>query len=83
MEKKFAEKTLTIAPGQEETLKLSEKWENPKLWRPDDPTAVHCHDPAYRRRQNHRCEKDEIRLPPMGMVGPAFHAQRRTLASSR
>ena len=28
---------MTIAPGQEETVKLSEKWESPKLWWPDDP----------------------------------------------
>jgi len=36
-EKTFAEKELTVAPGKEETIKLSEKWENPKLWWPDDP----------------------------------------------
>jgi Glycosyl hydrolases family 2/Glycosyl hydrolases family 2, TIM barrel domain len=32
-----AEKELTVAPGKEETIKLSEKWDNPKLWWPDDP----------------------------------------------
>ncbi len=36
-EKTFAAKELTVAPGKEETVKLSEKWENPKLWWPDDP----------------------------------------------
>ncbi len=36
-EKTFAEKELNVAPGKEETVKLSEKWENPRLWWPDDP----------------------------------------------
>ncbi len=36
-EKTFAEKEITVAPGKEETIKLSQKWENPKLWWPDDP----------------------------------------------
>ena len=37
VEKTFTVKGLTVAPGKEETVKLSEKWENPKLWWPDDP----------------------------------------------
>ena len=36
-EKTFAAKELTITPGKQEIVKLSEKWENPKLWWPDDP----------------------------------------------
>ena len=36
-EKTFAEKELTVAPARKRRLNFSEKWENPKLWWPDDP----------------------------------------------
>jgi len=36
-EKKCAPKELTVRAGQEATVDIVEKWENPKLWWPDDP----------------------------------------------
>ncbi len=36
-EKTFAAKEIIVAPGKEETVKLSERWEKPSLWWPDDP----------------------------------------------
>jgi len=40
-EKSFAEKSVTIPPGQDQVVKLSETWPNPKLWWPDDPQQYH------------------------------------------
>jgi beta-galactosidase len=36
-EKTLAVKELQIAAGKEQTIQLAEKWDNPKLWWPDDP----------------------------------------------
>ena len=36
-EKIFAPQTVTIAPGQNQVVKLSEAWTSPKLWWTDDP----------------------------------------------
>ncbi|MGD0089054.1 MAG: glycoside hydrolase family 2 TIM barrel-domain containing protein [Planctomycetota bacterium] len=37
VEKAFAPKPFNAAPETDEVLKLAEKWENPKLWWPDEP----------------------------------------------
>ena len=37
-EKTFAPREITVQPGKEETVTLSESWTNPKLWWPDEPT---------------------------------------------
>ncbi len=36
-EKVFAPRSLVVAAGKEEVVKLAEPWANPKLWWPDDP----------------------------------------------
>ena len=36
-EKTFAAREVTVPAGKEEVLKVSEPWENPKLWWPDEP----------------------------------------------
>ncbi|MBI5723458.1 MAG: hypothetical protein HZA50_05830 [Planctomycetes bacterium] len=36
-EKTLAAKELSVPAGQEAAVELKEKWENPKLWWPDDP----------------------------------------------
>ncbi len=37
-EKTFAPQSVTVPAGQDQTVKLSEGWANPKLWWPDSPT---------------------------------------------
>ena len=37
VEKTFAPVAIELAAGEEKVLPLAEKWENPKLWWPDDP----------------------------------------------
>lgn len=41
-EKRFAPQELAIPPGREVTLKLSEPWQDPKLWWPDAPNLCHA-----------------------------------------
>lgn len=41
VEKTFAARPFTLAPGAEQTLNLSQAWPNPKLWWPDDPHQYH------------------------------------------
>jgi len=36
-EKTFATQKITLAAGETKTLELSERWDNPKLWWPDEP----------------------------------------------
>ena len=38
VEKKFAPQDVTVPAGQDQVVKLSEAWANPKLWWPDTPT---------------------------------------------
>ncbi|MCX7935499.1 MAG: hypothetical protein N3A66_09620, partial [Planctomycetota bacterium] len=40
-EKIFAPAEVVLAAGQEQVLNLSETWETPKLWWPDDPQMYH------------------------------------------
>jgi beta-galactosidase len=36
-EKTFASKSITVPAGADETVRLAEKWQEPRLWWPDDP----------------------------------------------
>jgi len=40
-EKTFAPRTITLPPGQPETLQISEPWTDPQLWWPDEPHLYH------------------------------------------
>ena len=40
-EKTFAPRTVTVRPGAEQVVKVSEPWANPKLWWPDRPHMYH------------------------------------------
>lgn len=41
VEKAFAAQPIELDAGNEKVVKLAEKWENPKLWWPDEPNLYH------------------------------------------
>ena len=80
VEKTFAPVAIELAAGEEKVLPLAEKWENPKLWWPDDPNLYRLRATVKNSGAGDRRFRDPIRLPRVGNRWNTLHAQRLCLA---
>ncbi len=81
VEKTLGAKPYTIGGNSEQTVTLSEAWENPALWWPGtNPDYVRAANYHQAGRQGHRRIGNAVWVSGMGREGPGFHAQRHHLA---